>query len=188
MYKNGDKVKVQLKINDEIRWVTKIFVGRTTDGSIGVITYEGSQREYFPPSKVKAFVELSEDEHESAINKDIPLGLELIQKALHALMPGQVVERIDNEIFGYGKSLSLEPDIFEQQAIGRIHEIPGYRVTIWHETRATRMNPSEMVDESVGLYPTIESACRQFVNTLFSMSASDYWENQITEVNVEEWP
>lgn len=187
MYTHGEKVKVQLNINNETKWVTKIFNGFTVDSSISVKTHEESQSEYFPQSKVKKFVEISDAEHEISINKDIPLGLELIQKALSVLMPGQVVERIDNEIFGYDKSLSLEPDIFEQKAIGCIREITGYSVTIWHETHATRMNPSERWDESVGVYPTIEEACRQFVNTLFSMNASDYWENQITEVDVEEW-
>lgn len=186
MYTNGEKVKVLLKINDEDRWVTRIFQGYTIDGAVGVILNSNCQPEYFPKVKVKKFIELSEEDEQKAINQDIPRGLELIQQALNVLIPGQVVERIDNEIFGYGKSLSLEPAIFEQKAIGRIREIPGYRVTIWHETRATRMNPSEMVDESVGVYPTIDEACRQFVNTLFSMNSSDYWENQAEQM-MEKW-
>lgn len=148
-----------------------------------------SYREQDFTSGVKRLQEQSDEEHNENLTRDLPLGLAMVQEAIAALLPGEVVsyKEADQSISGYHGAVTLDPVQYDVETIGSFIERTGYQVTVWVYSHATHWQPEEYSDALVGTYPTIGAAVKVFLETIFKLKNEDYWQAKGDQALAEEW-
>jgi hypothetical protein len=194
----GDNVKVRIQ-NEGFanhRWVTGKVLGlrsperrgEPTIIKVGHGEYSSYVEQEFPATDVKRYTPLADERHVANFERDLPIGLVLAQTAIADLLPGETVtlKVSDQSISGYHGAVTLDPVVFEQETIGGFIERTGYQVTVWKHIPASRVQPDEYV-APVGTYPNIGVAVQEFINTIFKVKATDYWQAKADEAMAAQW-
>ncbi len=137
--------------------------------------------------QIESYKKQSDNEHNSIIERDIPIGLSLANAALADLLPGEKVVLKDGILYGYYDAVSISPTQYHEQTIRSFIERTGWEVTTWHVQPSTRWHPEECWDSPVGTFPTIERAVESMIETIFKLKCSDYWTGKGEEAQAKAW-
>ena len=154
---------------------------------VGYREFSSYTENLFERNDLKTYVEQSEEDFTRNYERDLPIGLALGNEALAHLMPGETIIQDGNMLFGYGKSVSLEPTQYDSPKIGGLIERTGYEVTVWTFHHATRWEPEDASDSQIGVYPTIQKAIEVMLETIFKLRSQDYFNNKAESELVEEF-
>ena len=154
---------------------------------VGYREFSSYTENLFERNDLKTYVEQSEEAFTEKYQHEIPIGLNFANEALAALLPGELVIQDDNELWGYGRSVSLSPIQYDQPKIGGLIEKTGYEVTVWTHHHATRWEPEDSSDYQIGVYPTIHKAVEVMLETIFKLKSKDYFDNKAESELVEEF-
>jgi hypothetical protein len=186
---------VKVKVDDKWRVGTVLSKDRNHPlylVGIGEKTHFNYKEEWFGLPDIKRFQEITPEEANALHLMGLEQGLSLAQEALAELLPSETVDLLndrhsDPSIRGYHGAVTLDPVVFEQETIGAFIERAGYQVTVWNYHHATRQQPEEYVDAPVGTFPNIGAAVQSFVQTIFKLKASDYWQHKADEAQAAAW-
>jgi hypothetical protein len=176
--KTGDTVKVFVKRHRGARGIWRTGTVVKTNKEKVTVKFDYAKPQTFSSVNVRYYKPLSDDEAKVIADKEMPLALEVLQKALAALLPGQTPPELkDGVIYGYNESISLEPCVYEQSTIRGFIDKAGYSVTMWTYNAGSQGEPPSTDDSLVGQFPTYGAAVQKFIETLFGMMQEDYWQS-----------
>lgn len=181
------KVKITEAIEVKGRGIPEVWAyGKLLETS-GIVGEPGSVRykigygerssyreDEFPASSVVKHTPLSEEAHEANVARDLPVGVELANDLLSKFMPTQVVVLDGETIVGFGGGITINPVCHDVKTIGGLVEKTGWELIGWTYHPATRWEPEDRVDSSLGIYPTINKAVEMMVKAMFSMELDGY--------------
>ena len=185
--KIGDKVKVLYRKTWELGWILDI-----TDSKykVGFGEFSSYKEREFERHDIKSYKKQSDDEHNSIIERDMPVGLALANEALSDLLPGEKVVLKDGILYGYYDAVSITPTQYDQPTISGLIERTGWEVERLHVCPSTQWEPENCDLSTVGTFPTIEQAVSTMIETIFKLKCSDYWTRKGEEAWAEaenEW-
>ena len=185
--KIGDRVKVLYRKTWKLGWILDI----NTDSTIYNVgfgeTLSCYKEKEFERHDVKSYKKQSDDEHNSIIERDIPIGLSLANAALSDLLPGEKVVLKDGILYGYYDAVSISPTQYDQPTISGLIERTGWEVERLHFRPSTRWEPEDCDLSTVGTFPIIEQAVSTMIETIFKLKCNDYWTGKGEEAQAKAW-
>ena len=107
--------------------------------------------------------------------ENMPFVIESLTKTLQDLLPNETFIIEEGIVYAYHRAISLQPVVVETRSIGAFIEHPGWSVTVWKHHPATRHEPEDISDSTVGEFLHYGQAVQKLVETLFLLKSTDYW-------------
>lgn len=181
-----------MKIGDEVIYrqdgknyfsygIIKSFVDTDT------VEVQGRYGEHgnFPLRSCKLFFKIDQDELDREHAEVFPRVVDMARDLFDKFLPGKTFEIQNNETL-MCDGVTLDPCVVHRNSISSVREIPGWSVSVWKSIPATRWEPENYEDHTIGEYNNFNQAVVEFVKTVFGQMLDDHLMNQAVELNFPE--
>lgn len=106
-----------------------------------------------------------------------------ISDAIREFFPNEEIEIDEKEkiIYAREKALSIDCGIFEKETISSFIELPEWQIVSYKPVGATRWSPEDIEENVVGHSINNISAAKIFVDSIWSVRCSSFWDNKYFE-------
>jgi hypothetical protein len=190
MLQKNDSVKVLMPPEWKVGRILRQVGLDTYDVGIGEPHYFNYEVITVNKTEIYPYERLSDEDLEKSASEQLPQVIEQLGKALTEILPGEYFLHAnvkDNVIPLYHGAITIEPCIYEQRRIGSFKEVPGWSVTHWTNTAATRDEPENTDECTLGSFPHYGDAIKLAIESVFKCKSDDYWNAQADAALAQAW-
>lgn len=195
--KMGDMVLAQCKIGLQKKETENQGHFVREDGAMLVCEFAGDQLRYLSPDKVKKFEPIDHEQMQRECLSEFPKVAESVKLACEKLLPSEEFRmgiggnvdfnEEDATISLLNGIVTIEPAPCRVNTIVGIRELAGWEVSVFRDIPATRMDPPDVDQSSVGIVRGDLNVAQLVVQTLFKIKTDAYFESVGESRMVEEF-